>query len=288
MAMTPNAGGTDGVLPPVLEPFTGTEPDWGRGKALSVAFSWLAAGWRDFLRQPFPSLAYGILVFAASLVVILGLFRFGQDFILFPALSGFLVVAPLVAMGLYEKSRRLAAGEPVALADMVYVRAESGGQVVFAGLLLCLLMLLWNRAAVLLYALFFGLLPFQGIHDVIPLLLGTPEGWGLLIVGSLVGGIFAAFSFSISVFAIPRLLDERTDALTAMGQSMALVWNNLPVMLAWAVIVAFLFGLSVVTGLIGLIVVFPVLGHATWHAYDTMWRSYDNQAKKDGEGSPRS
>jgi uncharacterized membrane protein len=69
---------------------------------------------------------------------------------------------------------------------------------------------------------------------------------------------------------VPRLLDERTDALTAMGQSMALVWANLPVMLTWAAIVAGLFALSVATGLVGLIVAFPVLGHATWHAFSAM------------------
>jgi uncharacterized membrane protein len=153
---------------------------------------------------------------------------------------------------------------------MMFVPIRSGAQIVFVGLLLCLLMMLWNRAAVLLYALFFGLRPFPGLHDILPFLLGTPTGWALLIVGSLVGGLFAAFSFAISVFAIPRLLDERSDALTAMGQSMALVWNNLPVMLTWAAIVLSLFVLSVATGLIGLIIVFPVLGHATWHAFSTM------------------
>jgi uncharacterized membrane protein len=180
------------------------------------------------------------------------------------------VIAPLAATGLYEKSRRLTARKPVTLASMMFVQIRSGGQIVFVGLLLCLLMVLWNRAAVLLYALFFGLRPFAGLDTILPVLLGTGAGWSLLIVGSLVGGLFAAFSFAISVFAVPRLLDERTDALTAMGQSMALVWNNLPVMLSWAAIIVGLFGLSVLTGLIGLIVVFPVLGHATWHAYATM------------------
>jgi uncharacterized membrane protein len=131
-------------------------------------------------------------------------------------------------------------------------------------------MVLWNRAAVLLYALFFGLRPFPGLNDVLPILLKTPPGWALLIVGSLTGGLFAAFSFAVSVFAVPRLLNERTDALTAMGKSMALVWNNLSVMLTWAAIVVGLFALSMVTGLIGLIAVFPVLGHATWHAFLTM------------------
>ena len=79
----------------------------------------------------------------------------------------------------------------------------------------------------------------------------------MLVVGSAVGGLFAAFSFAISAFSIPMLLDERVDALTAMGTSMALVWNNLPVMLTWGAIVLALFLLSLATGLLGLIIVFP-------------------------------
>jgi uncharacterized membrane protein len=257
----------DAVIPPVIPPIAPAKTDWRRGLPASSAFGWLAAGWRDLLRYPGPSLAYGLLVFLISFLVVGGLYRFGYDYILFPALSGFLVVAPVAAGGLYEKSRRLAAGREVALADMVFVKARSSGQVVFVGLLLCLLLLLWMRAAVLIYALFFGLRPFPGLDGILPMLIHTPVGWTLLVVGSLVGGLFAAFSFSISVFAIPRLLDERTDALTAMGKSMAIVWNNLPVMLVWAAIVVFLFALSVASGLIGLIVVFPLLGHATWHAF---------------------
>ena len=124
---------------------------------------------------------------------------------------------------------------------MIFVRGASGGQLWFTGVLLCLLMLLWMRAAVILYALFFGLLPFPGLDQVTAILFTTPNGWALLVVGSVVGALFAAFSFAISVFAVPMLLDERTDALTAMGTSMALVWNNLPVMLAWGAIVLALF-----------------------------------------------
>lgn len=254
-------------LPPVIPAVGATKTDWRRALPKATALKWLGAGWRDLIQNPGPSLAYGLLVSVASFLVVGGLFRFGHDYILFPALSGFLVVAPIAAIGLYEKSRYLAAGMPVTLRDMVLVRARSGGQILFVGLLLCLLMLLWMRAAVLLYALFFGLQPFPGLDGILPLLLYSPTGWAMLAVGSLIGGLFAAFSFAISVFAIPRLLAERTDALTAMGQSMAMVWNNLPVMLTWALIVVGLFVLSVATGLAGLIVVFPLLGHATWHAF---------------------
>lgn len=257
-------------LPPVLPPIGATKTDWRRAMPPATAFAWFAAGWQDFIRQPWLSLAYGLLVFVLSLVVVVSILNLGYDYILFPAISGFLVVAPLVATGLYEKSRRLAAHMPVTLTDMMFVKIRSGGQIVFVGLLLCLLMVLWNRAAVLLYALFFGLHPFPGLNEILPILLATPMGWALLIVGSLTGGLFAAFSFAISMFAVPRLLVERTDALTAMGQSMALVWSNLPVMLTWAAIVVGTFALSMATGLIGLIVIFPVLGHATWHAFSTM------------------
>jgi uncharacterized membrane protein len=150
---------------------------------------------------------------------------------------------------------------------MIFVRPKSGGQLLFTGVLLCLLMLLWMRAAVIIYALFFGLLPFPGLGQIAPMLFTTPTGWAMLLVGGAVGALFAAFSFAVSVIAIPMLLNERVDALTAMGTSMALVWNNLPVMLTWGAIVLSLFLLSLVTGLGGLIVAFPILGHATWHAY---------------------
>ena len=102
------------------------------------------------------------------------------------------------------------------------------------------------------------------------MLLTTPVGWAMLIVGTLIGGLFAAFGFAISVFSIPMLLDQRTDALTAMGTSIAMVWNNLTPMIAWGAVVLALFAVSAVTGFLGFIVIFPLLGHATWHAYRAM------------------
>lgn len=236
----------------------------------SVVWKWLAAGREDIYAAPASSLAYGGLVWLGSMLLVACLFKRDYDYILFPMLAGFLVLGPFLAIGLYEKSRRLAVRAPVHLSHMVWVRPASGAQILFTGVLLCLLMLAWMRAAVLIYALFFGLRPFPGLERIVPMLFTTPVGWGILLVGSSIGGIFAAFSFAISVFALPMQLTERTDALTAMGKSMATVWRNLPVMLAWGAVVLGLFLLSVVTGLLGLIVVFPLLGHATWHAYRDM------------------
>jgi len=241
-----------------------------RNLPASAAFGWLAAGWRDFLHAPGPSIAYGLAVFAVSVAIVWMLFALGLDYILFPALAGFMVVGPLIAIGLYQKSRDLAQDRKPSLARMLFVRAASGPQVLFTGAILCLLMLLWMRAAVIIYALFFGLRPFPGLDHVAEMLVATPEGWGMLVVGIAVGGLFAAFSFAVSTFAIPMLLDERTDAFTAMGTSISLCWNNLAVMLAWGAIVAVLFALSIATGLVGLIIAFPVLGHGTWHSYNAI------------------
>jgi uncharacterized membrane protein len=260
---------TSADLPAVLPPLP-VESRWRRNVEAHEALRWLNAGWHDFLVQPQASLAYGFLVFAASVVIVGALFLFGADYILFPALAGFMVVGPIVAIGLYEKSRQVAAGEPVSLSRMIFVQARSQRQILFMGVLLCVLMLLWMRAAVIIYALFFGLRPFPGLANVAPMLFSTSVGWAMLLVGSCVGALFAAFSFAISVLSVPMMMERRIDALTAMGTSFAIVGKNLTVMLTWGAIVLLLFLLSLATALLGLIVVFPILGHGTWHACRAM------------------
>lgn len=260
---------------PAIEPRLRVQPRWARDLRRNAALDWLSAGWRDTWINPLPSLAYGLLVTVISIGIIAGLFYLGWDFILLPALAGFMVTGPVLAVGLYEKSRRLAAAEPVSLADMILVRPKSGGQVLFSGAILLVLMLLWMRAAVIIYALFLGVQPFSGLGEVLPMLLGTPTGWAILITGSAVGALFAAFAFGISLFAMPMLLDDRTDALTAMGSSLALVWHNRSAVLLWGVIVSASFVLALATALLGLIVIFPVLGHGTWHA----WRAVKSDAQ---------
>ncbi len=253
------------VVPPLPRAYS-----WKRNIPRAAAYDWLSAGWRDFKNQPAASISYGVLVFLVSVVTVVGLFALRLDYILFPAFAGFMVAGPIIGIGLYEKSRRIEEGRPVSLWNMIFVRPESGGQILFAGVLLLGLTLLWMRAAVILYALFFGLRPFPGLDHIVPMLFTTEIGWAMLVVGGAVGGLFAAFAFAISAFSIPMLLSERTDALTAMGTSMALVWNNLPVMLTWAAIMLVLIFAGMITGLLGMIVVFPVLGHGSWHAYRAM------------------
>lgn len=252
---------------PVLAPRLRPASSLARDLPPRAARDWLAAGWSDFRTSPAQSLAYGLAVFSLSVVVIWGLIAIGLPSLILPALSGFLVVGPLLAIGLYEKSRRLRTGQAVTLATMIVAHPRSGGQLVFAGLLLCLLVILWLRAAALLYALFFGLLPFPGFDQILGQIFTTPRGWALIVAGSAVGGLFAAFAMAISLFSIPMLLERRVDALTALGTSFALTTHNLRAVLPWGAIVVVGFALSAATGLLGLIVIFPLLGHGTWHAW---------------------
>jgi len=252
---------------PAIEPRLAAPDRFARNLPAGAALQWLAAGWADLRDRPVQSLTYGLAVFALSACVILGLMHAGLPWLIFPALSGFLVIGPLLAIGLYEKSRRRHSDAPATLAQMLLVRPASGGQLVFAGLLSCLLVVVWLRAADLLYALFFGMLPFPGFDQILAQLLTTPRGWALILTGSAVGGLFAAFAMAISLFSIPMLLERRVDALTALGTSFAITTQNLRAVLPWGLIVTLGFALSAATGLLGLIVIFPLLGHGTWHAW---------------------
>ncbi len=254
------------TIPPVVPPLPRTSP-YARNLPLGSAFDWLGAGWRDLRAAPASSIAYGLVVSILSLGIVLGLVLFGWDYALFPVTAGFLILAPILAIGLYAKSRAIEDGQSVTLHQMVLPHAASGGQLLFTGALLSVLMLLWMRAAVIIYALFFGVRPFPGLDRVAQMLFTTGHGLAMLAVGTAVGGLFAAFSFAVSAFSIPMLLDRRVDALTAMGTSWALVWNNLPALLVWGAVVLALFLLSLATGMLGLIIVFPWLGHASWHAW---------------------
>jgi len=233
----------------------------------TAALGWLMRGFGDFFAYPLLSLGYGILVFLISVACVWTMIVLRWDYFIFPALAGFMIVGPILGVGLYEVSRAREQGREPTIRSAIRFRPGTLAQLFFAGLLLCLLLMLWMRAAVLIYALFFGYRAFPGLEHMPQLLFGTQLGWGMILTGGVVGGLFAAFAFATSAFSIPMLINEPTDVLTAAGTSISLVWNNLPVMIAWGAIVLVLFVLSVLTGFLGLIVVFPVLGYGTWHAY---------------------
>ena len=251
-----------------------TRPDYRSDKGVFLPFNWFALGVRDTFRRPVASLLYGVIIFLVSVAIVYTMSRLDLLQWLAPALAGFMVMGPALASGLYEKSRRLEAAEPVGFFGLLFARSKSPGQLWFVGLLLLMVMMLWMRAAFLLYALFFGMLPFPGVEKIAEILLTTPRGLLFLGVGTAVGGLFAAFSFAISVFSIPMLMNERCDAFTAMGVSMVAAWHNKGMMIVWGGIISALFVFSLATFLVGLIFVFPILGHGTWHGYRQMVAPY--------------
>ncbi|MBK0328952.1 DUF2189 domain-containing protein [Rhodobacteraceae bacterium F11138] len=252
---------------PTLHPPAKPASAYARGLPARSAFAWLKAGWTDFATNPGTSLAYGVFLLLLSYAVLWALAATGLLYLALPAIAAFLIVGPFLALGLYEKSRLLEQGQRIPLSRMLLVRPASPGQLAYAGLLLGLLVLFWLRAADLLYALFFGLSPFPGAEDAFANVLTTARGWALILVGGAVGALFAGFAFALSLFSIPMMLSARRDALTSLGTSFVMTFQNLPVTLTWGAIVAVGLLLSIGTGLLGLVIVFPVLGHGTWHAY---------------------
>jgi len=230
-------------------------------------WAWLAAGWRDMQRAPFVSFTYGALFAAFSIGLTAGLFLTGFEYLLPPLAAGFMLVAPMLAVGLYETSRRLEAGEPVSLKAALFVMTRSPTQLGFIGVLLALVLLAWMRLASLLFALFFGTLHFPPLEEILPTLFFTWEGLGLLIVGSAVGSVLAAVVFSISVVSVPMLMVRDIDAVTAMIVSVRAVRANLLPMALWAWLIVVLIAFGLVPAFLGLTITFPLVGHATWHAY---------------------
>lgn len=245
--------------------------DFARNLPLSAPFEWLKAGTRDTFASPTSSIMYGLSVFLVSIIFVAALFRFGFSYILFPVIAGFMVVGPLVAIGLYGKSRLLAAGiSHISTLEVIRIKAKSPRQLLAVGIVLMLIMTFWLRFAIVLYALFFGLAPYEGFEETANMLFFTDKGRSLLAVGSAVGGVLAAFSFSVSAFSIPMLMNEKKDTLSAMALSAVIAWTNKPVVFVWGCIVLALFLFSVATGFAGLVIIFPILGHSTWHAYSAL------------------
>ncbi len=253
--MTVTDGGAGHSLPPI------------RQLELDRPWAWLAAGWQDLWRAPGVSLIYGAIFTGVSFAITAGVLLVGLEYLLLPLVAGFMLVGPMLAVGLYETSRRLENGLPVSLGAALFVATRSPMRLGFVGIVLMALLLVWMRAATLLLALFLGTTQFPALAEAIPTLLLTSQGIALLVVGTGAGAILAAAVFAISVISVPLLMDRDVDFMTAILTSALAVLRNPKPMLLWAWLVALLTACGLVTLFLGLIVTFPLVGHATWHAY---------------------
>jgi uncharacterized membrane protein len=227
----------------------------------------LKAGVNDFRRAPSFGLIFGGLFSIIGIVIFLQLFVWESSYWVLPIAVGFPLLGPFVAVGLYEVSRRLEKNEPLDWAEIIRVPTrKQSGQIPSMAFVALFFYLVWVYMAHLIFALSFGLKPLTNVMTSTDLLF-TMEGAVMLCAGTLVGGALATLLFAISVVSIPMMLDREIDVVNAMITSVRAVLRNKGPMLLWGLIIASSSIIAMVPMFLGMFIVFPVLGHATWHLY---------------------
>lgn len=226
-------------------------------------FTWLAMGWRDFTHAFGPSLFHGFIVAIAGLAIVtIGL----RVWYLLPgAVSGFVLIAPILATGLYELSRRLARGERPLLLHAFEAWRRGTRPLVWMGLALAIAGTAWVLVSAVLVALFVKA-PITGLGDFLRHVI-LSEGSNLFWLWISLGGLGAAFVFAATAVSVPLMLDRDVDTLSAILTSVRAVGENPLAMALWAAIIMALTVAAMATLMVGLAFVIPVVGHATWHAY---------------------
>lgn len=236
---------------------------------LASPLRWLALGARDLWRNPRPGLLHGFLLSLFGLILLLALRN--QFWWLVGAFSGFLIVAPILATGLYAVSRAGMQGQDVCCAEVIAIWTSGDRRLVAFGLLLCLAGTGWVLTSAGLVTLW-AEQPVRAPIDFLRHVVLAPSP-GLFEVWLLLGALLAAPVFASTVITLPLLVDSRLPLWVAVGESWRAVGSHPLPMALWALLIACLVGLGMATLMLGLIVVIPVLGHASWYVYQDMRRS---------------
>ncbi|HRQ55967.1 MAG TPA: DUF2189 domain-containing protein [Azoarcus taiwanensis] len=234
-----------------------------RDARLGAPFRWLARGLSDFKSCPIPSLFYGFCFAGMGLLVTM-VFEHAYEYTM-AVTSGFLLLGPFLAMGLYEISRRRELGENCSLAPTLTVWRRNAGNIGIFAVVLGVVFLVWARASLVIFALFYS--------NEVPNLSGflsqvvRLENLDFLAVYFGVGFVFASIAFGVSIVSIPLMLDRNQDAISSMLGSIGVLFRNPGTMLLWAVLLVSLTIIGFLTFHLGLVLLMPIIGHATWHAY---------------------
>lgn len=230
---------------------------------------WIAAGWQDMRRVPLLSLSYGVLFVIASFLLT-GLFLSVGMFFFVPALAaGFFLVSPLLAMGLYEVSRVLAEGGMPTLGGTLMAWKRATFNLLAMGLLLLLGFVVWVLLSNLVFAISFtGITP--DFENALTVLFFSGNSPVFMASGILVGGVLALAVFCVSVVSVPMILDRNADVMSAVTTSIRCVRQNPRPMMLWAALIVMFVGLGLVSLFLGLALFMPLVGHASWHAYNDL------------------
>ena len=227
-----------------------------RSITADAPFRWLRLGWRDLCAAPVQSLFFGGFITALSALLCAVAWRYGTGWLVVVLLSGFIFVAPVLAIGVYAISAALERGGKASLGDCLVATRRDLGDVLVYSLILMVICLVWVRAGSAVEIFF----PDQAAPSRETLV-------AFFAIGSAVGTIFAVGVFAASAFALPMLVDRRADAVTAVVTSVNAVLRNKRAMVIWALLIVVSVGVGFATALVGLAVTMPLIGHATWHAY---------------------
>jgi uncharacterized membrane protein len=228
----------------------------------------LFAGLDDFRAAPLYGVLFGGFYTVGGLLLVAAVTRLHMPWLAYPLAAGFALLGPFVAVGLYEVSRRLAAHEPLTFpAVFGVILAQRGRELGWMAFVTLFVFLMWMYQIRLLLALFLGFQSFSSFVGFLTIVFTTPEGLLFLAIGHLLGAALALLVFSITVTSIPLLLDRDVDFITAMITSVKVVATSPLPMLGWGLLVTIALVVASLPMFLGLVVVLPVLGHATWHLY---------------------